>query len=210
MTSQIKAIFLCLAFGILNGCASMNQSECLSADWYTVGFGDGVAGQSQGKISNYRKDCAEYAVQPDLERYRQGHLAGSKLFCTEQNGFKQGAQGATYNNNCPQQFEPRFLAAYADGKLLHIASQEVRRIGTKLNSAQKQLDQKLNLIELRQQELIADGLVKAQRAKILEELKLLQQQSSELEQEYFWLNEQLEQAKFELQQLEKNLHQSYQ
>lgn len=209
MKALLQILLITSSYILLTACASMNQSECLSADWHTVGFGDGVAGLSQSKISHYRKDCAGFGVQPDLERYRQGHLAGSKLFCTWQNGFKRGKQGDSYNNNCPQSLAPEFLAAYADGKQLFQAYSHLVQIQDKFEYTRKQLKKNKTAIDNKQQELIADGLLREQRVTILEQIEKLREKQDELEGDYHWLLDQLEQAQFDHQQLEQQLSAHY-
>ena len=55
---------------LLQGCASMNQDECLVSDWRLVGYEDGAAGQPANRIGEHRKACASYGVTPDLTAYR--------------------------------------------------------------------------------------------------------------------------------------------
>ena len=39
---------------LLGGCATMSESECLTVDWQTIGFEDGVAGYSGDRIGQHR------------------------------------------------------------------------------------------------------------------------------------------------------------
>ena len=86
----------------------MDKSECLAADWYTVGFEDGSSGLPESHIAEYRKDCAQHAVTPNLERYRAGHYQGSKNFCNAANGFALGQRGREYKRSCPEDLQEEF------------------------------------------------------------------------------------------------------
>lgn len=103
----------------LTGCAGMSEQACLSTDWQTVGFEDGVAGRSPATISRYRQSCADYGIAPDLAEYRAGHDAGIQTFCRAGNGFEVGRSGYQYSGVCPAELEPAFLAAYNEGRQLY-------------------------------------------------------------------------------------------
>ena len=60
----------------LAGCAGMSEQACLTSDWRTVGFEDGSLGRSEATIGNYRKQCAEHGVAPDLDAIVPGHADG--------------------------------------------------------------------------------------------------------------------------------------
>ena len=78
MTKRMVAITSLL--WLIGGCASMNQQECLTGDWYTVGYEDGVKGKSADRIGSYRKACASHNVTPDLGQYQAGREAGLREF----------------------------------------------------------------------------------------------------------------------------------
>ena len=59
-----------LALGILSGCATMSQDECRMADWYSVGFEDGVRGAGADNIGKHREACAEHGIAADVEVIR--------------------------------------------------------------------------------------------------------------------------------------------
>ena len=65
---------------VLAGCSSMSKNECLTVDWRTVGYEDGVAGYSGDRIGQHRKACAKYGVTTDLELYQQGRERGLREF----------------------------------------------------------------------------------------------------------------------------------
>lgn len=158
---------------MLAGCATMDKSACLNADWRTIGFEDGSRGKNEGSISEYRKNCAKHGVTPDLIAYRAGHQEGSERFCTASNGFRLGQNGSSYKNSCPPVLEPAFLAAHADGMQLYRLNRELQQRQAEVQKAERHI-QSLEL-ELAQQDemLIADGYSREERIKIREQINLL-------------------------------------
>lgn len=166
---------LVLLSAVLSSCASMNKSECVTADWRTVGFEDGAKGKPQTAISDYRKDCAEHGVTPDFSAYQQGHLQGSEQYCTRRNGFIQGRQGASYQNSCPAPLLQVFLPAYQDGKSLYDAKRAVDSARSEIDKQQREQAGLEQDITDKTEQLVADGLVKEQRLVLLEEIEQLKQ-----------------------------------
>jgi len=124
---------------VLAGCGSMSKNECLTVDWRTVGYEDGVAGYSGDRIGQHRKACAKYGVSTDLELYQQGRERGLHEFCTPANGYRIGAQGGGYAGVCPVNLEPAFLTAFNSGHQLY--------------SLQARVDNTINRIHYKRQEL---------------------------------------------------------
>jgi Protein of unknown function (DUF2799) len=123
------AILLALA-----GCAGMSEQACLTSDWRTVGFEDGSLGRSEAAIGNYRKQCAEHGVAPDLEAYRAGHADGVLTYCKAGNGFEVGHSGATYQGVCPANLEAGFVAEYNTGRHLHDLEWALQRVDSQIAS----------------------------------------------------------------------------
>ena len=121
------------------GCATMNKSECRTADWQMIGYEDGAVGRELGYIGNHRKACAEHGVKPNMARYRAGHAEGIAAFCTERNGFQQGRAGRAYNGVCPAASEERFLVAWETGRELHQLDAELRRLRQDLAARRDEL-----------------------------------------------------------------------
>jgi hypothetical protein len=124
---------------VLAGCSSMSRNECLTVDWRTVGYEDGVAGYSGDRIGQHRKACAKYGVTTDLELYQQGRERGLREFCTPANGYRIGVQGGGYAGVCPANLEPSFLGAFNSGHQLY--------------SLQARVDNTINRINYKRQEL---------------------------------------------------------
>lgn len=168
MRSTLPIIMFFLLF--LSGCASMDKSECLTANWQTIGFEDGTTGKNVSNISEYRKDCAKYGVSPDLADYRAGHLQGSKLFCTLRNGFEQGNNGNSYNRNCPEALEDAFLAGFRDGQELYSLRSIMNGAINDVNRTEKRINWIEDVSAEKSELMIADGLVREERATLRREI----------------------------------------
>lgn len=124
---------------VLAGCAGMNESECLTADWQMIGFEDGAVGRAQSNIGEYRKACADHGVTPSLAQYRQGYAEGIRNYCTQSNGFDQGKRGATYRGICPQDMEAEFVEAYGLGRDYYVLSSAVSSLNSKISSSKTRI-----------------------------------------------------------------------
>lgn len=106
---QARVIYvgwLLVAGYLVGGCASLNESECRSADWRTIGYEDGALGESAARIGKHRQACASHGIAPNLAAYQQGREEGLRQFCRPQNGFRLGEQGVPYRGICPHTLNP--------------------------------------------------------------------------------------------------------
>ena len=71
-TMMRYAVVLC---ALLAGCASLNETQCRSTDWYQQGEQDGLMG-NRPKIDLYAHQCAGYQVQPAEKDYMAGWVVG--------------------------------------------------------------------------------------------------------------------------------------
>lgn len=177
-----KSLILALiSVVVLAGCASLNQDECLNANWYTLGYVDGANGVNTTKVGDYQSDCAAYGVTPDFEQYQKGHAKGVREFCTPLNGFKQGRRGNEYNGICPQDLKIDYLDALAAGRDHLLALEDVRQAEVNLSRIESQLVYIADEIESKELQLVEDGITRDERIRILDEIKLLQHDIVELE-----------------------------
>ncbi|GAB2916904.1 DUF2799 domain-containing protein [Rheinheimera gaetbuli] len=167
---------LVLAAGLLSGCASMNKSECVNADWRTIGFEDGASGKAETAISSYRQDCADHGVAPDLNAYRLGHREGAERFCTSRNGFVVGKRGTNYQDSCPATLEADFLRGYRDGKVLYDLQRELNQANAVVDKQQRLLSRLEKDIVVKTELLVEDGLVKEERIQLLNDIEALKLQ----------------------------------
>lgn len=91
----MKQRLVALVMGtLLVGCS---PSEFLTddSDWYSVGYRDGVKGQTQRSF----QDLSEYG-QVNHADYDQGYLAGVKEYCNPAFAYQIGLSGSFYEGVC--------------------------------------------------------------------------------------------------------------
>lgn len=164
----------------LTGCASMNESECLTADWNGVGYQDGAKGQSSDGIARYRKSCAKHGVSPDLQAYLTGWEDGVIRFCTPQNGFDAGSRGQRYQGVCPADIEPDFLLAFSDGSHLYKLTSAVHTISSDISRDERHLQRVEEDIARKEAKLISSEGEIADRVQLLADIKRLAEERGEL------------------------------
>ena len=203
--NRLPTLLCLLATLLLYGCAGMDQSECLTADWRTVGFEDGSQGRPQSNISRYRTECAEFGVAPDLDSYQRGHLEGSEQFCTLENGFSKGLSGFKYRNSCPESLSLEFVTAYRDGHYLYSLKKGIHRLSSKLKKADARIESIDHDLLLVSAELLADDLDKYQRLDLLTDLKKLRDEKVYLAESVVDLEYQLLEKRAEYEQAKEDL-----
>jgi hypothetical protein len=189
MNRIVNALLLPLALLVLGGCASMNESECLNADWHMIGMEDGASGKTVSHIGNHRKACAKFNIKPDLAAYEDGHSAGMRQFCTETNGFQIGKSGGRYSGVCPAELEETFLSGYHAGQKLHAASSELSQAKSSVSSNKRKLQNRKDTLQAKEQLLINASTSEVQRIRLLDEIRNLEKEIEALELEGMELEE---------------------
>jgi hypothetical protein len=134
-------ILILAAMAVLTGCNSMSEKECLSTDWRTVGYEDGVNGFSGDRIGRYRNACSEHGVTPNLAEYQSGREQGLVEFCKPVNGFRVGARGGGYSGVCPSDLDPQFVDAYQSGRQLYTLRSRVGSAQGEIYSMHAEMEQ---------------------------------------------------------------------
>ena len=183
MTSRISGIVIALALLGLQGCASMSADECMTGDWYAIGFEDGARGYTADAMSNRRKACAKHGVRADFGAYQDGREEGLKEFCQPQRGFNLGAGGGRYNGVCPAHLEAGFLDAYRTGSQLYTLRSNVNFASHAINAKEHELDDLEAAIRHKEAMLIADDTTVQDRILIIADLKRMNERTGELEAE---------------------------
>ena len=200
MMHRIKHLLLTLAgLLLLAACATLNRSECGSADWRIIGLEDGSAGRPQSYIGKHRKSCARYNITPDLSAYQAGHSEGLNEYCTETSGYQQGRRGRAYNDVCPGQLETNFLRGYNMGMRIHEAEDEVKRLSNQVRQIEQNIASVEQAIADQQQTLIDAGDSKQLRRELLEALENDKDLLDQLQDELASLQAQLAHANRSLQ-----------
>jgi uncharacterized protein DUF2799 len=152
---------------LLSGCAAMNQKECTTADWRTVGYEDGVNGYAGDRIGQYRLACSKYGITPDLASYQTGRDQGLREFCRPANGYRIGAAGGGYAGVCPSELEAAFISAFNAGHELHVLEARVSNTDAQLDSKRRELVGLEQGIAANSAAVVSDGTTSEQRAQAL-------------------------------------------
>lgn len=197
------ALFALLTVALISGCATMNQTECLSADWYAVGRVDGEKGASRDEYLRHSEACAKHGIVPDKTTYQEGYDHGIEDFCTPANGYENGRKGYNYKGACPADLEAAFLLGYQQGKALHVASQRV----AEYDSAIQERSQRINNMGYqiyRYEEILASrDSNDQQRQQALLRIRYLQRDMQYLRREIYDLQYGRQDAAQQLMELER-------
>ena len=82
----------------------------------------------QKTLKDYEYVCSKYNVQADSDRYNHGWESGLENFCSKSNGYKLARDGKEYTNNCPEEFEEKFLEGYEKGQKVYTMEQKVKAL----------------------------------------------------------------------------------
>ncbi len=118
------------------GCATMSAEDCSGADWQTLGFADGSAGQTLAKAERRGNDCAKHGVVMDRNAYDRGRDQGLSQYCVEGTAYELGERGRSYNGVCANHNEADFLAAYEKGRELHAFTSAASSASSQLAAAE--------------------------------------------------------------------------
>lgn len=123
----------------LGSCATLDENECRSVDWFQLGARDGADGSARSRVEEHRKACAEYGLPADDAAWFQGYEAGLQDYCTADNGYRVGRRGGYYGRVCPAQDERAFVDAYELGHETYQVEQEIAELDRRAESIQQRL-----------------------------------------------------------------------
>ncbi|MCH9769541.1 MAG: DUF2799 domain-containing protein [Gammaproteobacteria bacterium] len=116
LSKSYKIILTILALAGLSACVPhLNKQQCLSMNWYSMGYEDGSQGKYQRDLSKDIQDCARFKLTVNTVKYHRGWQAGVRQFCQPNTAYNLGVNGATYNNICPRDLAAKFNRAYRHG-----------------------------------------------------------------------------------------------
>lgn len=181
MNRKITLAILSSAFLLLSGCATMNEDECRSADWYSVGFEDGAHGRPINYIGNHREACAEYGIRPQADRYQDGWNKGIRRYCTPRNGYQAGMRGHSRGAQCPADLAWEFNAAYQYGHRIYLLNRELSAIEHDMRAAQNELDQVKHELAKIEEQLMGGGRSDREHDRQNARLRQLYRQEADIE-----------------------------
>ncbi len=156
---QVLYIFLfCLWAALINGCASLSENECRQANWYDIGFSDGLKGYGADYVFQHRDACAKYGISVNRPEYTRGYNDGLKQYCIPSNGYAVGVQGKSYNGVCKGPEADAFFRMYLKGKheyeiekRLGEINAEMEEIDSILIDAKTDKEERKNLLSRRRE-----------------------------------------------------------
>ena len=125
----------------LGSCATLNEAECVSGDWASIGRRDGGEGLPMSRLADHAKACAKHGVVPDQQAYAMGRDEGLMAYCTPPSGFLHARNGDAYHGVCPGALEQDFRAGYRDGSQAAIVLGRLRNLESQRESRRQRADQ---------------------------------------------------------------------
>lgn len=198
----LSVMMLAFAAVLLAGCASMSQDECLTADWYAIGYEDGASGQATTRIGSHREACAKHGITPDLRDYQDGHDEGLLSFCTAQSGFNRARAGYQYSGICPPSLEPEFMDGYIAGRQIYTVNSELNTLESEQRSNDNELRRLNQRLVEKEAALFAASTPEDQRRSLYDEIGLMKEQRGNLNQRNQQLIREIADAEARLRQLQ--------
>ncbi len=163
MNNKLLLSVLSLSLMFLSACATLDEGECETANWYELGVKDGEKGRKESTYTTYRKDCSEYNIDVNVEEYRTGWQSGIVSYCDADNAFILGIDGNRGINYCPLDLRDSFSSAHSLGYAIHSYRKRIDQINYRVEEIIKILVEE----ELTQEE---KGDLANERADLKDEL----------------------------------------
>ncbi len=184
---------------VFYSCATMKKDECLTVDWYNIGYEDGAKGYQTSRIAQHRKSCSKYGVVPDLQLYQQGRSEGLYDYCTPHKGYQLGLNGRSYNDVCQGELKDQFQQAFNIGRDIYLFQRNVQ-------NEQRDQDRRKNDINK------LDELIKEKEAKLSVECKdpvacrLSLNEIRDLDREKSKLKSMVRSKKYQIEDMQQTLY----
>ena len=162
----------------LAGCATLDESQCRSVNWFELGSRDGSLGYGENRLESHREACSEFGLSTDAAAWREGYAEGLQSYCTVDNGYRIGRQGGSYGRVCPLESEPDFLAAYDLGRETLAVDQEIARVSQYTDSIEDRLARGRDLSDEARRDL------RRQLSELYREISWLRRSRDRLEAEW--------------------------
>ncbi len=181
--------FILLSYLLLNGCAAHLPTACVG-DPEMLGYHDGTLGQRL--CANLRGDAGV--------AYESGWNEGIRRFCTEEQGYQQGCQGATMSNTCPDTVTAEYLDGYQSGYAVYMTQLEVDAMERSIEAKSDELERVWSALDSVMNNLEQSDVDAASRALWLEASRALMGEQTQLNSEINWLESEVSARKAELAQ----------
>lgn len=156
---------------VVSSCSTLSKDECKTANWRTIGYGDGAKGYKASRISQHRSACAEYGVSPNLNAYNTGRSEGLGHYCVPSTAYNKGLYGYSYNGVCTGYNERDFLDAYNYGLTIYKAKKTVRNLKNNYAKEEHYIARLERKLQKKEHILVSGKLSKVKALILLNETK---------------------------------------
>lgn len=140
-------------------------------------FDRGVSSGGQGQ--NYNNRCPSEL----FPKFNQGYKSGLQQYCTYANGFELGMTGKSINNNCPLDTLD-FKTGFTAGNIRLNDINTLDEFGERLITLRKNIEREQTKIVRAEAQIVSSNSTPETRKRVLDNIKLYQQEISRLEFEY--------------------------
>jgi len=201
---RLFTLFFLFLIPLLYGCATMNEVECLHANWKAIGIEDGARGGDLSYLSRHRKACAKHGISPEIDLYMAGYQIGLAQFCVPERGLQLGLNGGRYNGICPEELENNFVVAYQQGHEIYQTAQRIAKINSRINDQRDYLNEVHKEIKATKLQIISAKTPERKRARLLEDFKTLELEIEETKTKIWRLRQHKKEEVFRLKVLRQN------
>lgn len=135
----------------LTGCATLNEDQCRTADWYDLGMRDGRNGYTQSRLAEHYEACAKHGIRPDERLYGDGRRAGLHDYCELDNALREGLSGRRYQGVCPSGIDRDFRNLNEAAYGVYDARRELDNVKSQIHSLEVERENKKTLDPRRKQ-----------------------------------------------------------
>lgn len=185
------------------------ENVCENNAKYKTGYELGVQNFCSEEIGT--KDATEgKAINPFCKakgKYSMGYQKSLKSFCTQDTGYKLGLEGKPITNICKKDVQKSFQMGYQNGRKEFLKT-DTKRIQTEIVNAEKQLTlikdnfTKKTKIAFEFPTDSKDVELNNKKVKLDQEIQLLKESKSKLEQDIFDLQKLINKNNVEISQMD--------
>lgn len=203
MNRSLLGVLGVVTLGLLSGCATLNEDQCMVADWYQIGFTDGAKGEPETYLQNHQKACAKHGVGTNLDDWLHGREAGLQRYCTSARGFEEGVNNRTYHGVCLGEAGYQFESAYHDGQLIYQQQQLVSELENQIDSVNDELDDLDDEWRDLKSQLVEGYLTASDRAALVNRMDDIKDRTAELNRQRSFLAGRLDHEHFVLRDMQR-------
>ena len=179
-----------LALGSISACATHTSGAC-TGDPEALGYREGSLGQHE---------CASALSSDSRSAYERGWGEGIARFCTGENGFQQGCQGAPVSNVCPNNRASAYLDGYQSGYAIYVMQLEVDAMERSIDEKSDVLEDIWSELDIVAENLEQNDVPRAQHERWIEQARALTKRQDEIGAEIAELEADVSARKTELAQ----------